>query len=72
MKIVLNKNKTEAMVHYESHSVMLYHSDGLVLDLIAVLLAPIGCNVHSMTQVLSSLDDTQSINLSQIETEKVA
>jgi hypothetical protein len=37
-KIVLNRDRTEATIHYDTHSISFYHSEGLVVDLLADVL----------------------------------
>lgn len=62
-KIVLSQDRKNAMIHYDTHSVGLYHSEGLVLDLIALILSPIvSCNYDiTWNSYMASFEDTQPI-----------
>lgn len=63
-EIVINRDKTQATIHYENgKSVNLYHSEGLVVDLIAELLY----GYETYNQYINSFEDTLEIDLTQYE-----
>jgi hypothetical protein len=68
VEVVVNQDKTQATLHYSNgRTVHLSHSEGLVLDLVALMLAPIGVQ-HQVTMLglLRSLEDTAEIDLKAI------
>ena len=72
-KVVLSQDRKNAMIHFDTHSVGVYHSEGLVMDLVWILLwKPFNSQCETYTQFLSSQEDTQSIDLSQIDNKQAA
>lgn len=71
-RVLVNQNKTEAVIHFETHSIKVSHDQGQVIELIMFLLTPNMRPNITLNQYWSSLEDTVNIELSQIETRKAA
>lgn len=71
-KIYINNNRTVAVIYFETHNVYISHDEGKVLDLLIFILTPNINNEVTYNSFINSLQDTAIINLSQIETRKVA
>lgn len=69
-KIVLSQDRKSAVIHFDTHSVMVSHSEGKVLDLIAMLFSP---QSHIETwdayhrMMVSSQEDTAIINIEDLK-----
>jgi hypothetical protein len=65
-KIVISKDRKTGVIHFDTHSVTLYHSEAKVLDLIVILMSP-NNNVSTWDGMVSSLEDTAIININDLE-----
>lgn len=70
-KIILSSDRKQAMIHFDTHSVGLYHSEAKVLDLVAIILNPFKTDVSNWDQLTSmyssSQEDTAIINIEEIK-----
>lgn len=69
-KIVLSTDRKEAVIHFDTHSIRLYHSEAKVLDLIAILLSPRRdvSDWDTYTRIMvSSQEDTAIINIEELK-----
>jgi hypothetical protein len=66
-KIILSTDRKSATIHYDTHSVGLYHSEAKVLDLLAVILNPANTTVSTWDEyteiIKSSQEDTVIIKI---------
>jgi hypothetical protein len=73
VRCIVSQDRTRAVVHFETHSVSLYHSETKVLDLVVWILSPFNTSPDiTYANWVSSQEDTAIIDLSQIETEGAA
>lgn len=68
LKVYVNRAKTQAVVETETKTMILSHSENQVMDLVATILQPIGCESRTLLEMNSSLEDTIEIELDRIET----
>lgn len=66
-KVVINQTRTEAIIYMENRIVRLYHSEGKVLDLLAIIIGPWQNIVSSWDSLMSQNEDT--VNLSLLDSE---
>lgn len=66
-KVVINQTKTEAVIYMENRIVRLSHSEGKVLDLLAIILGPWTNIVSSWDSLMSMNEDTVKINLDELK-----
>lgn len=68
-KIVLSQDRTQATLYFTNREPFnLYHSEGLVLDLVALFLAPYGASQDvTWASYTSSLEDTAVIDISKLD-----
>jgi len=67
-KIVLSKDRKNARVYFDTHSVGFYHSEGKVEELIFEIVFAPGIRLQERIEenklrLISSLEDTQEIDL---------
>jgi hypothetical protein len=73
VRCIVSQDRTRAVIHFDTHSVELYHSEAKVLDLVIWILSPFSTSPDvTYANWVSSHEDTAIINLSQLETEKGA
>ncbi len=65
-KVVINTTKTEAIIYMENRIVRLSHSEGKVLDLLAIIIGPWQNIVSSWDSLMSQNEDTVKINLNEL------
>lgn len=75
-KIMLSQDRKTAVLYFDNRpNFTLYHSEAQVLDLVAFFLLPVTGPSHydiTWANYVSSQEDTQSIDLSQIDIKQAA
>ena len=72
-KVILSQDRKRAVIHFETRSIELYHSESLVLDLVIWMLSPNGTTSDiTYNSYISSLSDTAIIDVTNLSQDEAA